>query len=549
MKLKYLFTAIVSALLLTGCSEDNEPAGQLGNIGLSTTYAVIPDEGGEATVNITANDNWEITNVAIDEETGKQVIAKDGEPVRDKNGKATETWFTLSQLSGTANTRENPTTELKIKADRIDGGREMELQIKIGSNMQFLKVRQGAMEAVSASCAEVIAGADGKTYRVKGICTSIANTTYGNWYLNDGTGEVYIYGTLDANGGKQNFLSLNIEVGDEVELEGPKTTYSGNVVELVDVTVIKITKSLIKVVSPEATISKDGGELEVKVAYKGKGAYADIPADAQEWIRYKTTEFIAGVPSKIEQNPADTAVFKFDIMANVAGAREGKIAFNSGNGSGTSNVEYTFTQEGAIEEVTIADFLSREEGSAQYKISGIVTKIVNTTYGNIYIKDATGEAYIYGMINSNGQSKQFVTMGIEEGDVVTVVGTRSSYKGNPQMPNAVYQSHIDVTPISTAKFRNVEDSKDKYYMLTGKVEKVTEAGAKDDIETYGNFNLTDESGSVYVYGVTTGWNGERKKFGTLGVGYGDEITILAYKDTYKGLVEAVGIYVSHKKAE
>jgi len=45
MKLKYLFTAIVSALLLTGCSEDNEPAGQLGNIGLSTTYAVMPDEG------------------------------------------------------------------------------------------------------------------------------------------------------------------------------------------------------------------------------------------------------------------------------------------------------------------------------------------------------------------------------------------------------------------------------------------------------------------------------------------------------------------------
>ena len=292
------------------------------------------------------------------------------------------------------------------------------------------------MEAVSASCAEVIAGADGKTYRVKGICTSIANTTYGNWYLNDGTGEVYIYGTLDANGGKQNFLSLNIEVGDEVELEGPKTTYSGNVVELVDVTVIKITKSLIKVVSPEATISKDGGELEVKVAYKGKGAYADIPADAQEWIRYKTTEFIAGVPSKIEQNPADTAVFKFDIMANVAGAREGKIAFNSGNGSGTSNVEYTFTQEGAIEEVTIADFLSREEGSAQYKISGIVTKIVNTTYGNIYIKDATGEAYIYGLLTSKGQSKQFETMGIEEGDVVTVVGTRSSYKGNPQMPSS-----------------------------------------------------------------------------------------------------------------
>lgn len=132
---------------------------------------------------------------------------------------------------------------------------------------------------------------------------------------------------------------------------------------------------------------------------------------------------------------------------------------------------------------------------------------------------------------------------------MTIYGVKGSYKGSPQMVNGTYESHIDVTPISAADFRNMDDSKTKYYMLTGKVEKVTESGAKDDIVTYGNFNLTDESGSVYVYGVTTGWNGERKKFGTLGVDYGDEITILAYKDTYKGLVEAVGIYVNHTKAE
>lgn len=547
MKLKYLFTAIASAILFTGCSEDNAPAGQLGNIGLSTTYAAIPQEGGETTVSITANDEWKVMNVAVDED-GRQVIAEDGEPVRDKDGKTTATWFTLSQLSGAANTSENPVTELKISAGAIDGGREYELQIKIGNSTQFLKVRQGTMEAVSASCAEVIAGADGKTYRVKGVCTSIAQTTYGNWYLNDGTGEVYIYGTLDANGGTKNFLSLNIEVGDEVELEGPKTTYNGTV-ELVNVTVIKVTKSLIKVVSPEATVSKEGGELEVKVAYKGKGAYADIPADCQEWIRYKTTEFIAGVPSKTEQNPADTAVFKFGIMPNEAGARDGKITFNSGNSSGKSTVNYTFTQSGGIEEVTIADFLSREESSAQYKISGIVTKIENDLYGNIRVKDATGEVLVYGTLTADGQSKQFGTLGIEVGDVVTLVGPRSSHNGNPQMKNGVYESHIDVTPISAADFRNVENSKTKYYMLTGKVEKVTEPGAKDDLVTYGNFNLTDASGSVYVYGVTTGWNGERKKFGTLGVDYGDEITILAYKDEYKGLIEAVGIYVSHKKAE
>ena len=45
---------------------------------------------------------------------------------------------------------------------------------------------------------------------------------------------------------EKNFLSLGIEVGDIVTVEGPKTTYNGTV-ELVNVTVINIEKSLIKV--------------------------------------------------------------------------------------------------------------------------------------------------------------------------------------------------------------------------------------------------------------------------------------------------------------
>lgn len=55
-------------------------------------------------------------------------------------------------------------------------------------------------EAQEATCAEIIAGEDGVTYRVRGEVTSIDNTLYGNWYLKDETGEIYIYGTLDANG-------------------------------------------------------------------------------------------------------------------------------------------------------------------------------------------------------------------------------------------------------------------------------------------------------------------------------------------------------------
>ena len=69
---------------------------------------------------------------------------------------------------------------------------------------------QGLSTVSTATCAEVIAGPDSKTYQVKGVCTSIANTTYGNWYLKDDTGEIYIYGTLDKNGKEKNFLSLGL---------------------------------------------------------------------------------------------------------------------------------------------------------------------------------------------------------------------------------------------------------------------------------------------------------------------------------------------------
>lgn len=59
-----------------------------------------------------------------------------------------------------------------------------------------------------------------------------------------------------------------------------------------------------------------------------------------------------------------------------------------------------------------------------------MTKIANTQYGNIYIKDFSGDVYIYGI-------KDFADSNIKEGDIVTLVGPRAEYKGTPQMTNAV----------------------------------------------------------------------------------------------------------------
>lgn len=104
---------------------------------------------------------------------------------------------------------------------------------------------QGQETVTIATCAEVLAGTDGTVYRVTGKCVEIANTTYGNWYLEDATGKIYIYGTLDkeGNAGKNNSIDVwGIGVGDELTVEGERTTYN-ETVELKNVKVITINKN------------------------------------------------------------------------------------------------------------------------------------------------------------------------------------------------------------------------------------------------------------------------------------------------------------------
>ena len=97
-------------------------------------------------------------------------------------------------------------------------------------------------EVVEGTCADVIAGAEGTVFKVKGTVKSITNPTYGNWIMQDETGEINIYGTLDAEGKTKNFASLGINQGDVVTVQGPKKLY-GETVELVDVTVLAIEHS------------------------------------------------------------------------------------------------------------------------------------------------------------------------------------------------------------------------------------------------------------------------------------------------------------------
>lgn len=616
MKIKSIFTLLLSALLCIGCSEE-QVLGNYTDLNLSSSYISISEEGETVEVTLTSPDAWEFSKE-------KDNKGNDAYPI--------PSWLTVSQTEGQAGK-----SIINFSAQASNSGREVELKINSGSRSLFLKVRQGEMTASEASCKQVNEAPDGKSFVVSGTITKIVNTTYGNWYMTDGTAELYIYGTLDAEGKTKNFTSLGLEVGDKVTIEGPKGSYKGDP-QMVDVTVLEIEKALLKIVSEATEVDKEGGVLEIKLASKGKGAFFSVADECQDWISYSDAEYIDGVPTKLEPNPADTIVYTFDIAPNDGSAREGSISFFANEGAAipfsfsqedgtpfkivsesvelgkdenilkvvvanyskeisyriadenkewisyntmetitgvatelepnpadtivyTFNVSanegnkregsiifyvkednlvtYTFTQAGNIADVTVAEFLAAEvNDAAQYRIVGHVIKIDTKYNNNFYLKDYTGEVYAY-YVNTQGIKD------IAIGDFVTVVGTRSEYKGSPQLPKGTLLEKYTATPeVSVAEFLTKEDATDVYYKLTGTITNIANP-------TYGNLTLQDANGDdVYVYGILPGYGatGDAKKgmVEEKGLKVGDTITIVGNKASYKGSPQVGNaVYMSH----
>lgn len=91
--------------------------------------------------------------------------------------------------------------------------------------------------------------------------------------------------------------------------------------------------------------------------------------------------------------------------------------------------------------VTVREFLNAAEDDTLYELTGTVSNVTNTTYGNFDLTDETGTVYIYGLCSPEGESKYWAASGVKEGDKITVRTVRSSYEGVAQGKNAIYVSH------------------------------------------------------------------------------------------------------------
>ena len=517
MKLRYIFTALAAAALaFVGCQEEER---FLDEVQVSESIVAIPIEGGEAKLTVNATADWSFVETKLwPEEVTKD---KDGKEVRKPS------WVAIDVVSGGAGE-----TEVTISAEAATANRELNLYVACAGVQQTVKVVQMAerVPAALATCKQVLddhaAGvAVGKSYKIKGTVTDLTNyDKYGCFYVNDGTGEVYVYGSMNS-------AQFAPAVGDIITFEGPWTSY-GN---FDDVTIVDLEKSFIKLEKTFSTpLPIEGGVATVLLTVKDGEFTVEIPEDAA-WLT-------AGKPSTV----GGMTCVELTAAANEGGARSTSVTFKTT----VKGVDY-FTiaeieQEGAIAAVSVADFLAAAEGTALYSLTGIVKNLKNTTYGNFDLVDATGSVYVYGLTGNGAigsNDKTFASLGINEGDVITIVGTRASYNGTAQVGGTAYLvEHVVAATVSTvADFLTQSVSSSKWYKLTGTITNLKTGN-------YGNFDLVDETGTVYVYGLTSSLVAKNdQSFPNLGLKEGDVVTIVGTRAEYNGTAQVGGpaYYISH----
>lgn len=208
----------------------------------------------------------------------------------------------------------------------------------------------------------------------------------------------------------------------------------------------------------------------------------------------------------------------------------------------------------AIDEANKLDGSTNQKSSEKYLISGTVKEIVKEEYCNFNLTDGNQTILVYGLYTADGK-KSYGTkegkegMPIKVGDVVYLYTNLTNFGGTLELTSAWlvdenyeptttptdYETKTIAEAITIAKSLNgdSQETTDEYYYVTGTVVNITK-------EEYCNFNLTDGTNTILVYGIT---NESGAKYGTnagfLGIPIkaGDTVKLRTQIQNYKGTPE------------
>ena len=316
------------------------------------------------------------------------------------------------------------------------------------------------------SIASVLALGQGAT--INGV---IEGVVVSNYELNNLTSKKGMY-VQDETGALQFYLAANHEYafGTKVQIDLTDATlgaYNG-AVQVSGLALDKIT-----VISTGNTVEPKAVTMADFLDNKYEGQYISLESVQVAASDLSKTWVMGGAHTSINMEDAEGnkfvvfsskyASYGAQTVAQGAGVIKGISSVNNGTmqiifaqasdyagltgerfgDAGGEEPENPGTEDPAeVAKVTVAEFLAAAEDSTLYELTGVITSVANTEYGNFYLKDDTAEVYIYGLCSPTGEQKYWVESGAKVGDTITIQTVRTSYNGVAQGKNAIFVSLI-----------------------------------------------------------------------------------------------------------
>ena len=149
---------------------------------------------------------------------------------------------------------------------------------------------------------------------------------------------------------------------------------------------------------------------------------------------------------------------------------------------------------------TVAEFIAAADKNTYYKLTGKVSGF-NATYCSFDLEDATGKIYVFSVLD---EYKTEWSGKIKNGGTITIAGKYDYYASKSQHEVVIAailayvgsgsgDDYTKAEPKTVAEFIAAAD-KNTYYKLSGTI------GGTINTQ-YGNYDLTDASGTIYVFGT------------------------------------------------
>ncbi len=197
-----LILVLTTALCVMSCTKPEKE--QATGLSVSPTTLTFSKEGGSQTISISSTGDWTSSTVGD--------------------------WIKLNPGSGSSAVN---AVEVTVTSN-MEEAREGTITITSGVRTAVVKLSQEAgyvddgIQKVSISQFRNLKDSETDWYRLTGEVVSISKEEYGDLYLLDETGYVYVYGLAPEKGGvSEDFAKAGVKAGDRITIVAHKKTYSG----------------------------------------------------------------------------------------------------------------------------------------------------------------------------------------------------------------------------------------------------------------------------------------------------------------------------------